>query len=186
MNRRRGISLIEALTVMSGFTVILTLTGSLLHRSMQSQSQTRYFFEAERTALRLSQQFRDDVHAAAAATIEDATGAEGIFLRLRLADNQTVEYQRDEARIIRVLPRADGGVSREEYPLSPGMELELREEDAPRRLVLTVVADATLNPADPSRRPASVRELPVSLSVEAVLSRDLRFASSTATEEAGE
>jgi type II secretory pathway component PulJ len=186
MRTRRGISLVEVLTVMSGFTVMLTMTAALLHRSMQSQAETRYFFDSERTAWRLCRQFRDDVHAAGSATIEDDASEEGVFLRLPLRGEEMVQYERSGGKIARILLRGEQRVSQEEYQLSPRMELQLREEGSPRRLVLTIVTKAGPPLVQLGKPAASLRELPVNLSVEAVLSRDWRFTASAATAEAGE
>jgi len=183
MKTRRGISLVEVLTVMSGFTVMLAMTAALLHRSMQSQAETRYFFDSERTAWRLCRQFREDVHAAGSATVEDNGSEEGVFLRLQLRGEEKVEYERSGGKIVRILVRGEQRVSREEYQLSPKMELQLREEGAPRRLVLTIVTKAGPSLVNLGEPAASLRELPVNLSVEAVLSRDWRFARSAAAEE---
>src|SRR5688500_18291789 len=105
MRRRHGISLIELLAVLSGCSVVLGLTASLLHQTMRAQSHTRDFFDVERNAQRLARQFRSDVHAAAADSIDDidAEGvSDGELLRLQLPDGQTIRYQRAAEKIIRI------------------------------------------------------------------------------------
>jgi hypothetical protein len=186
MRTRRGISLVEMLTAMSGFTVMLTVTAALLHRSMQSQAETRYFFDSERTAWRLCRQFREDVHAAGSATVEDNGSEEGVLVRLQLRGDEKVQYERSSGKIVRNLVRGEQRVSREEYQLSPRMDLQFREEGSPRRLVLTIVTKAGPPLVRPGELAASLRELPVNLSVEAILSRDWRFIASAATAEARE
>lgn len=179
MRRRRGISLIELLAVLSGCSVVLGLTASLLHQTMRAQSHTRDFFDVERNAQRLARQFRSDVHAAAADSIDDVD-AEGVsngeLLRLRLPDGQTIAYQRAAEKIIRIASRADGPTAREEYALSESMEIDVRKLDAPQRYALSI----TSMPPQPSKEappsPASIRATPVNLEVEAAPARDLRYA----------
>src|SRR5215213_9134199 len=104
MRSRRAISLIELLAVLSGCSVVLGLTASLLHQTMRAQSHTRDFFDVERNAQRLARQFRRDVHAAAADSIDvDAADADdGELLRIQLPDGQSVAYQRAAEKIIRI------------------------------------------------------------------------------------
>jgi hypothetical protein len=179
MRRRRGISLIELLAVLSGCSVVLGQTASLLHQTMRAQSHTRDFFDVERNAQRLARQFRSDVHAAAADSIDDvdAEGASaGELLRLQLPDGQTIAYQRAAEKIIRVASQADGPTAREEYALSESMEIDVRELDGPLRYALSI----TSTPPQPSKvappSPARIRATPVNLEVEAAPARDLRYA----------
>lgn len=178
MRRRRAISLIELLAVLSGCSVVLGLTASLLHQTMRAQSHTRDFFDVERNAQRLARQFRSDVHAAAADSIEvDAEDAgDGELLRIQLPDGQSVAYQRAAEKIIRIASQSDGPTAREEYALSETMEIDVRELDAPQRYALSI----TSAPPQPSKEsppsPASIRATPVNLEVEAAPARDLRYA----------
>ena len=176
MKPRRGISLIELLAVLSGCSVVLGLTASLLHQTMRAQSHTRDFFDIERNAQRLARQFRSDVHAAAADPIDvDAAGA-GELLRIQLPDGQSVAYQRAAEKIIRIASQSDGPTAREEYALSELMEIDVRELDAPQRYALSI----TSAPPQPSKEsppsPASIRATPVNLEVAAAPARDLRYA----------
>jgi hypothetical protein len=179
MRRRRGISLIELLAVLSGCSVVLGLTASLLHQTMRAQSHTRDFFDVERNAQRLARQFRSDVHAAAADSIDDGNADEasdGDLLRLRLPDGETITYQRAAEKIIRIASQRDAPTAREEYALSELMEIDVREADSPQRFVLSI----TSTPLQPSRdvpsSPANIRAATVNLEVEAAPARDLRFA----------
>jgi hypothetical protein len=174
--KRRGISLVEVITLMSGVTLILTMTGTLLHRAMQTQLQTRHFFDGERNALRLSNQFRAEVHQARSASINESASADGELLRLELEGNETVAYQRQQESVWRVLSRDDQPVSREEYRLGAAGEISVRREESPSRLVLTVEAEKDAPPPGPNDPPARVRDAPLSFQAEAVLSRDRRYA----------
>lgn len=183
MTTRRGISLIEMLTLMSSCTVILTMSAVLIHRTMRSQEQTRYFFAVERAALRLAEQFRRDVHGARSAATSGETLGEGAFLRLEMPAGETVEYRRDEASVLRLVLRDEGPTAREEFSLAEIRELALQAEDSPRRLTLTISAGPDEPVPSLGKRAASIREQPVSFQVAAVLSRDLRFSAAEAAQE---
>ena len=97
MTHRRAASLAELLVIMSACTIILTTSVQLIHRAMHSQSASRVFFDCERSAQRLSQQFRSDVHEATSGKIKD--GAAGLVAVLRLhasrrPDRRISLYQR--------------------------------------------------------------------------------------------
>ena len=179
MRKRRAISLIELLAVLSGCSVVLGLTASLLHQTMRAQSHTRDFFDVERNAQRLARQFRSDVHAAAADSIDDVDAegvSDGEMLRLQLPDGLTITYQRAAEKIIRIASQTDAPTAREEYALSESMEIDVRELDGPLRYALSISSA----PPQPSKEappsPASIRATPVNLEVEAAPARDLRYA----------
>jgi type II secretory pathway component PulJ len=177
---RRGASLVELIAVMSACSVILTMSAGLIHRAMLAQSQTRSFFDVERSALRLSGQFRRDVHRANAVP-ENAAMEEGTFLRLQLPDHETVEYRRLAHRVLRVLSHNGQTVSREEFPFSTAIDVAVREEASPRRLVLAITSEETTTVAGKGKR--SVREMPVSFQAAAVIGRDRRFTFSAVSSE---
>ncbi len=176
---RRGTTLVEMVAVISGVAVVLSVSATMLHRAMQAESRTRYFFDEERTALRLADQFRRDVHRAVEARVEGDDAGDGVLLQLELTDNQSVAYSRDGGSVIRTLVQKDAPTAREAYQLSPVGELSLREDQSPRRLVLAIVADP--QDALPTlEKPApGIREQPISFQMEAVLGRDWRFARPT-------
>ncbi len=179
MRRRHGISLIELLAVLSGCSVVLGLTASLLHQTMRAQSHTRDFFDIERNAQRLARQFRSDIHSAAKDSIDDVDAEgfnDGELLRLLLPDGQTVSYQRAADKIIRIASQMDAPTAREEFVLSELMEVDVREADSPQRFVLSIIS----TPLQPSHAatssPANIRAATVNLEVEATPARDLRYA----------
>ena len=187
MRRRRAISLIELLAVLSGCSVVLGLTASLLHQTMRAQSHTREFFDVERSAQRLARQFRSDVHAAAADSIDivDSKNADGSeLLRLRLPDGQTIAYQRSAAKVIRIVTQADAPTAREEYVLSESMEIDVRETDSPQRLVLSI-ASTPLPSQDAPWSSANLRAATIHVEVEATPARNLRDAEPAANAEEG-
>lgn len=183
LNSRRALSLVELLVVMSGCSVVLTTSAALIHRAMHAQSRTRSFFDVERNALRLSGQFRRDVHRAIGTVANDPTDPD-VFLRLELPDHQTVAYRHADGRVVRTLSRSGSRTSREEFSFTSANALELRQEEAPRRLILTItgVPDERLTTTG-GRQFEHFRDPPVSVRTEAVLGRDWRFADPAANEE---
>jgi hypothetical protein len=174
--KRRGVSLVEAVTAMSGMTVLLSMTGVLLHRGMQAQAQTRHFHDYERDAIRLANQFRADVHRARSANAA-AEGAGGeALIQLTFEDGQQAIYQSDLTSIRRTLARDDDVISRETYRISPDSNVSVRHEESPPRWVLTVELEKDRPTPGPNDRPVDIRAAPVDLQVEAVLGRDERIA----------
>jgi len=183
----RGISLIELLMAMGGVSLVITSSAMLLHGVMRAQSESRRFFDDERTSARLARVFRADVHAAAQVDAQvDAQVAAPAGERLvafTLPDGGTIEYRHtaDHRQIQRRLlaPGNEAPVAREDYSLA-----------GPCAAVVTVVqrqihlelgaegADGALAPPGvvrPPRTPAEAKRKPPALVVEADLGRDLRF-----------
>jgi type II secretory pathway component PulJ len=188
VRRRRAISLIELLAVLSGCSVVLGLTASLLHQTMRAQSHTRDFFDVERNVQRLARQFRSDVHAAATDSIdivdsEDAPNRE--LFRLQLPDGETIAYQRAAAKVIRIATQADVPTAREEYALSESMEIDVRRTDSPQRLILSNVSTPPLPSQDASLSSTNLRAATVHLEVEAAPARNLRYAEPAVNAEEG-
>ena len=133
MKRRRGFSVTELLVVMSVGSVVLTMSAVLIHRLMQTESQARRFYNVERTVLRLSDQFRRDVHGAGAAAIDNPAGTDSPFLRLTLVDGQTLEYGRRGGVLSRIQKDGDKIVSRDEFTFPDNIPLSMREVESPRQ-----------------------------------------------------
>ncbi len=171
MKARRGVSLVELLVVMSAATVVLTLSTSLIHRIMHAQSKARAFADVERTSLRLTNAFRQDVHQATSVKLDEAEIGERVFLRLQLPENRTIEYGRQEANIVRVLLEGSRTVAREEFAFPAGVELAVRREGS-RLIVLTIQSRPGEIIAENGQFEASDFAVPVHLQVQAALNRD--------------
>jgi hypothetical protein len=177
--KRRAISLAELLVVLSACTIILTTSVSLLHRAMHSQSATRVFVDSERSALRLSKQFRSDVHEALSATIQsDANDADPV-LRLADADGLTIEYRRlDENTIVRTTAQQGKPATRDEFSFRAPLTYSIRRESSPRRVILSLVAGSA---NDAGNLPSGAFAAPTALDVESLLDRIPLAVSSQAT-----
>ncbi|MEX2316009.1 MAG: hypothetical protein WD669_02585 [Pirellulales bacterium] len=182
MKSRRAISLVELLVVLSASTVILTMSAVLVHRAMHAQSHARAFYNVERTALRLSEQFRRDVHQAATASASAGDRPDGVFLRLQLADGQSLEYGQRNGDVTRTLSQSNKVLSRDTFAFPPSIKLTLREEARPRRLALSITADPAETPDTNGKLPWTAHSQRVSLQTEAVLARDSRFVSAARRE----
>jgi hypothetical protein len=173
--KRRGVSLLEAVIAMSGLTVLLSMTGVLLHRGMQAQAQTRQFHDYQRDAIRLANQFRADVHRASSARPDAEEAGTEALVQLTFDEGQTATYQSDATSIRRTFSRDGKVISREVYRISPDSNVSSRQEDSPPRWALIVEQEKDRPTPGPNDRPADVRAAPVDFHVEAVLGRDARF-----------
>ena len=171
MKSRRGASLVELLMVMSAGTVVLTMSAGLIHRAMHAQSRARAFADVELTSVRLANAFRRDAHEATGAELAEADAGERVFLRLTLPDNQTIEYGRREANVLRVLFEGSRSVAREEFAFPAGIELAIRREET-RLIVLTIQSRPGEMPAEDGRLEASAFAVPVNVQVQASLKRE--------------
>jgi hypothetical protein len=171
MTIRRGATLIELLVVMTSCATFLSLSGQLLHRALKAQSESRRFFDAERTAWRLAHDFRRDVHAADAATTGDAVD-EDVLLRLELPDGGMVDYRCEGARVVRLLKRPDEQPSRETYGLPPGAAVSVEVEDATRLVTLLIEAE---KPAPGALPPTSVNNARLRLESVALAGRNAQW-----------
>ncbi len=185
MKRRAAISLVELLVVMSACTLILSTVSVLLYRTMRAQSEASYFFDAERSALRLSRQFRDDVHRAksVSSAVDGADRAEPFALQLELADGAQVEYRQTTEGVVRFLTQEGRQRAREDYRFAEEATIAVRRLDSPQRLELLIIA----MPEDGQSRSESaaqrLRHAPLELRVETLVGADLQRTVAAASEE---
>jgi len=174
----RGISLVELLMAMGGVSLVITSSAMLLHGVMRAQSESRRFFDDERTSARLARQFRADVHAA-----EVAAPAGERLVALTLPDGGTIEYRHsaDRRQIQRrlIAPGNPAPTAREDYSLAGPcaaivtvIERQITLELGPEGIDGKLASPGTVLPP---RSPAEAKRKPPALVVEAVLGHDLRF-----------
>jgi len=178
----RGISLVELLMAMGGVSLVITSSAMLLHGVMRAQSESRRFFDDERTSARLARQFRADVHAAEVAA-EVAAPAGERLVALTLPDGGTIEYRHsaDRRQIQRrlIAPGNPAPTAREDYSLAGPcaaivtvIERQITLELGPEGIDGKLASPGTVLPP---RSPAEAKRKPPALVVEAVLGHDLRF-----------
>lgn len=172
--QRRGFSLAGLLATMSAGSVALLLGIGIVHRMMHCQQAASVFHQTEQTTRRLAGQFRDDVHAAGSATVEEVADGKP-FLRLALPEGKSIAYEQQERRIVRVQTSADGKVWREEYTFRRPTKVLLSKEARPDRLTLTL-EEAASELAPPQLYRGGSGAPPVALHVAATLGTETSYA----------
>ena len=177
MKHRRGTSLAELLLIMSACTVVLTLSAELIHRVMTVQSKATALFGAERSARRLSIDFRRDLHEATGRLPLDDEATEGrSLIRLTIPSNATVEYRQNAATIERILLENGELKARERYEFPDTVDVTL--SDASEETVVLTLTTPIQAPSPEDPRPKSQAYIaPANLEVVAVLGRNNRLQS---------
>ncbi len=165
MNRRSGFSLVELLAVISIATVLLSLLGSVLHKTLQQQHASVRSLTFQRTASRLSHAFRRDVHAAHDVSLDDTT------LTLN-SPNGTIVYRTEGSTVARKATN-DMTTHHDEFDLPAGCPATFRLSANQARATL----ELTLCNRDFGISPTNVEEAPPKqLPITASVGRDNRLA----------
>jgi hypothetical protein len=183
---RRAVSMIELLIVMSACTIVLTLSSALVVRAMRTHAHSRANCDAERNALRLSSQFRRDVHAAQSAVADSNAQRGDSFLSMQFPEDQQVEYSIVGGTVLRLMSLDGKSTAREEFAFPAGSELTIRELESPRRIALTMVNQPTFDKLSEGIPHPIALGAPLSLHVEANLGLDIRLAPARAQGEEDE
>ena len=169
MIQRRGVSLVELMLTLSACTVILTMSAGLIHRALHAQSKARLFFDTQRSATRLGENFRRDIHDAQSAAMEGEAESGNALLRLKLAGGQVIEYRQEAGRVERLWLVDDAVRSREAFAFSAETRLQA-ERQSPRLIALSAIPHA--EDSGTANRPLPSYTIPVSIRFEAVLGRN--------------
>jgi hypothetical protein len=165
---RAGISLTELLVVMTIASVLIGVTGTMIHRLLAADHEATRAARFATSVARLSRAFRADVHAARAIELPAPNEAQPAIVVATLADGHQVRYELDAHLATRVETREDAVIHRDVYHFPPRSQLRCsRGDDAGLfKLELNLAA----------RGPEPDAERPVrKLVVEAALARDHRF-----------
>ena len=111
--RRRGISLIEAVVVMSIVSVIATMSATLLGAMMRQQAAASRELAIGNSVIRLAERFRSDIHATADAVVSDRE------LTLRNDEGSTVTWLHQDEWIVRRVIGDDGETRNDYYDIAP-------------------------------------------------------------------
>jgi hypothetical protein len=149
---------------------------------MRIQLASRAHASAERTAQRLSDQFRTDVHGASAAAVDNSSANEKAFARLELDNGRVAEYSRSRGAVLRLESGGSQPTRREDFIFPSAAVLTIEQKSAPQRLALTIVLTPTEQA--PTKEKQIVDSIPTSLCAEPALGRDLRFGMVETREEA--
>lgn len=138
MNNRRGFTLVEILIALSASSVLMVLAIGLVHRSMSANSLARKRADHQRTLLRLTDRFRDDVHRGEEADLFDTTR-----LQLHLTGGRSVDYVLDGSDCRREEVLDGGGKLVETFKLLSGSQISFDEVENPDRIVMRATRAAT-------------------------------------------
>lgn len=173
--RRSGKSLIELMVVIVVLSVVLTVTAQLLAAMMRADVRSRDAVAERTQRQRLTQQFRDDAHAAQSAELlDDRPDEPGIVFVFAAAE--PVAYRAAGDRILRIVGEGDPERVADRLRLSSAeAQFAVDAEGRWAELILRPIVDES--------RPARGTRLDGETVVRAGLGRDLRFRSSTAEAE---
>lgn len=156
--RRRATSLVEMMVVLAVSAAIFGIAGTLLFSLLTGRGDGRKNLERQIDQMRLTEQFRRDVHAADAAEVP----AEEPQLQLMLPGERSVDYRFANQQLQRCEKQRDQVVRYETYRLENAtevrFEIDKAAEAAFARVVWTeVVAPSGMSSAGTSA--AAAREL---------------------------
>ena len=164
MKTRRAFTLVEMVASISVGSVLLVLAIGTVHRTMRIESTLRKNALAQRTAARLSRQFRHDIHLAESVSL-DRQQADEPVLQIELPGQSPVSYRVEHAIVHREQRRSDALVHRERFSFPENFVVNFQELPTPQRVMLTVERETGLIGVSP--RPE--------VHVEAVIGRFLRL-----------
>ena len=95
------------------------------------------------------------------------------FCNFELPDNQTVEYSRVKGNVLRTVSHGGKTGAREEFAFEPSCKLAVRQDESPKRIVLSITSPALESTSDKAEQLQSYKAVPVGLYVEASIGRDV-------------
>jgi type II secretory pathway pseudopilin PulG len=169
MKRRRGLSLVEVVVVMTAASVVLGTTATLLYTMMRAERAARHEIQRRAVLGRLADQFRSDAHAATGCVplVREAGQNEASLWRFNLPGEAAVVYQNDPEGLART-ERAGGSEKRREsfaLPAESTARIEVPSGTTPAIVSLWIVP-AGQSAAQPPGGPVRI---------DAVLGRDQRY-----------
>jgi type II secretory pathway pseudopilin PulG len=135
--KQGAFTLVELVATISTASVLLALATGVVHRMMRFESASRQRASVHRTALRLSHDFRHDIHRAEGIELSDHEG-QTPMVRLILSEVGDVTYQVANQRVLREQRLDDEQVARETYDFPTDYQVSF-SQPAPRTAKLTVV-----------------------------------------------
>lgn len=167
MIKRTGITMVEVLAVVTVASMVLTLMGRVLHKTMEHQHATQRAAEFHRVAARLGHTFRSDVHQALRMKLEQDT--------LTLSDERgTTTYRVEGSTLFRQRIK-DDQTSLNEVLLPACCEFRLDNNGNSVAALIVTLLDPTFRQAEPIAGSTT----PKSLRIEATIARDCRYGPAT-------
>ncbi len=146
-NRQRGFTLVELIVTISTASVLLMLATGVVHSTMRFESMSRQRAEVHRAAVRLSHDFRHNVHRANGFRISDRAD-QSHTIRLILPEGSEVTYQVTRQRVLREQRLNDLQVARETYDFPANYQVMFSQSE-PQMAELTVEHHLQLVGVDP-------------------------------------
>jgi len=164
MNKHRGFSLIELSASLAVGSVLMVLAMGMVHRTMRVESVARLNARFERTAARLSRQFRLDVHRAQSISIDNQQTNTPV-LQLLLPNQHPISYSVETGDVLREQQQGADQTHRDRFSLPDNYTVQFATLTGPPRAVLALDHDTKLVGISPQ----------VKLHVEAVVGYFLRL-----------
>lgn len=165
---RAAVSLTELLVVMTVASVIVGLSGMMIHRLLAAEHEATRTARFATSVARLSRAFRADVHAARDVELREPNDAQPATLVAQQGDGHEVRYELQAHRASRIETREGNQVHRDDFYFPPGSQLRFERgaEGSLVRLELELAGHRRDSKDDAPRR---------KLAIEAALARDHRF-----------
>lgn len=170
---RRGVSLVELLVVIFVATVIVGICVTTIHVLLRSERDQSRAVRTAVTLSRLTEVFREDVHATSIAEIV-SNDAQPRRLTLSDADDRQIVYSSDEHLLQRIEKSHGAEIHRDTFHFPSGSTIRLENDDSPRLVRLIIDVAAALPHQMPEGRTRSAP--PRTLLIEAIPDRDQRYA----------
>jgi len=146
-NKQRGFTLVELMVTVSTASVLLMLATGVVHSTMRFESTSRQRAEVHRAAVRLSHDFRHDIHRANGFRISDRAD-QPPTIRLTLPEGSEVTYEVINQRVLREQRLDAQQVARETYDFPANYRVMFSQSE-PRMAELTVEHHLQLVGVDP-------------------------------------
>ena len=148
--RRRGVTIIELMVVITALAILLGLTIGLMHSLLKLDRGARAHFVETSARARLAHQFRRDVHEAAR-VVPDAKP-----FRLVRGDGRVIEYQARAGQILRAERKSetDEAVDHREtfrFPHSGTAQFSIGLKSGRTRAEVVIPPQAAASPIGPPR-----------------------------------
>jgi hypothetical protein len=170
---RSGVSLVEALVVMTVAGVMMGLAITTIHLLLGAEHEATKSMRYSASVVRLARAFRDDLHAARAVELPAAEPEKPAALIVSTAGGQ-VRYELDSHLATRVETSGAGEANRDVFYFPPGSRLQF-ERDAEKGLIRLTIEMPAGPPAATPKDAASARQSMRVLTIEAAPARVRRL-----------
>lgn len=129
----RGVSLLETVVAMSLVSTLLLVSAAWIHQSLKFSSSMQQRHQQHQGLLRMSRQFRDDVHHGESVALDPDNR-----LVIQLSADRQVSYRVVDQQVIRRTRSLSGVPSEDAFPLVTGATVRWDASERPGWISLTV------------------------------------------------